>query len=302
LKWFITFSILFAILAAILYFIPGFPPFKTGGQNSSTDKFTKPGCAIKYVTCSILFTIIISVLTYKFYIFKKEFYSNDFPVVISKIKNANTITQVISARDTVIYTLLIKIVDKKTHDPVPNVEVNVSGQSSTQSKSFNQTLTTDDLGEARYSLDKGTFRVSFAATHFPTEYQLPSPFYFDLKTAGTKIITINLENTPKNNQDWGIAEIEVLDKENKPVPDLDLSVQGVVTAPGFPNNVFSITNSEGISIFKLNEGNFKIGFDETSFPEQYVIPSFIDVTITANTVTRYTIRLAEKKKSKTGIR
>jgi hypothetical protein len=99
-------------------------------------------------------------------------------------------------------------------------------------------------------------------------------------------------NDPQN---WGIAEIEVLDKDNEPVPNLDLAVEGIVAAPGFPNNVLSITNSEGISVFKLNEGNFKVGFSETTFPEQYIVPSSIDVKVTANTVTRYTIRLAENK-------
>lgn len=295
-------SVSFIILSALIFIIPGLPAVKHFAGNSGVKERSNKGIKAKYLACAVVFVLITSVLTYKAYILKKEFYSNDFPVVISKIKNANTVTQVISAKDTVIYSLLVKIVDKKTGEPVPNVEITVNGESVTKKKTFYQALSTDDLGEARYSLDKGTFRVSFSYTHFPTGYQMPSPFYFDLKTAGTKIITVSLENSPENDpQNWGIAEIEVLDKDNKPVPDLNLEVQGIVDAPGLPNNILSITNSEGISVFKLNEGIFKVGFSDAAFPDQYEVPSPIDVTVAANTVTRYTIRLVENKKSKSTV-
>jgi len=251
---------------------------------------------IKYTCCILMFVLTLSALFFNLHIFRKEFYSNDFPVIISKMRNANTTTEVISASDTAVYSFLLRLVDKVTGAPVPNVEINVSGEADVQKKHFNYTYSTDDAGEARFSLDKGTFRVSFTASNFPSDYKLPSPFYFDLKSAGTKIVTMSLEKAPiMETQSWGIAEIEVLDKDNKPVPDLDLSVLGIVLAPGFPNDVVAITNSEGIAAFKLNEGNYSIGFKESTFPKAYVQPDSIDITITANAVTRYTIKLAENK-------
>ncbi len=296
-KLLIISAVILIILSSILYLSPRlFPALFNRRNNKCGDRHQKLKNIIKYASCSVLSILLISVLISKLYIFKRDFYSNDFPVIISKIKNANTVTQVISAKDTVIYSFLIKLVDKKTNKPVPNVEINVSGESSMQKKDYNQTLTTDDAGEARYSLDKGTFLVSFTALHFPNEYQIPSPFYFDLKTAGTKIITVNLESPPDADlQNMGIVEIEVLDEDNRPVPDLNLSAQGVAEASGSPDNVLSITNSDGIAVFKLNEGNFKISFTESTLLKQYVKPSPITAAITANTVTRYTLRLSGKK-------
>lgn len=294
-KFSIAAGVFFIILALAIYFIPGLRTSKNPGSNCENKSQRYKGI-IKYTSCLLMFVLVLSALSFKLYIFRKEFYSSDFPVIISKMKNANTTTEVISASDTAVYSFLLRLVDKKTGTPVPNVEINVSGESDAQKKHFNYTFSTDDDGEARFSLDKGTFRASFTASNFPSDYQLPSPFYFDLKSAGTKIVTVSLENAPiVETQNWGMAEIEVLDKDNKPVPDLDLSVMGIVLAPGFPNDVVSITNSEGIAVFKLIEGNFNIGFKESTFPKTYIQPNSIDITVTANTVTRYTIKLAENK-------
>jgi hypothetical protein len=62
----------------------------------------------------------------------------------------------------------------------------VSGESVTQKKTFYQTLTTDSLGEARYSLDKGTFRVSFSSRIFQPNTNCPLPFFSILKLPGQK--------------------------------------------------------------------------------------------------------------------
>jgi hypothetical protein len=295
-KFLIAAGIFFIALAFILYLLPRLKPSVAPPPACGNIRLQGYKGIIKYTCCILMFVLTLSALFFNLHIFRKEFYSNDFPVIISKMRNANTTTEVISASDTAVYSFLLRLVDKVTGAPVPNVEINVSGEADVQKKHFNYTYSTDDAGEARFSLDKGTFRVSFTASNFPSDYKLPSPFYFDLKSAGTKIVTMSLEKAPiMETQSWGIAEIEVLDKDNKPVPDLDLSVLGIVLAPGFPNDVVAITNSEGIAAFKLNEGNYSIGFKESTFPKAYVQPDSIDITITANAVTRYTIKLAENK-------
>ena len=48
-------------------------------------------------------------------------------------------------------------------------------------------------------------------------YIIPSPFYFDLTSVGTTIITINLDKY--NEMETGIVEIEILDENNEPLKD-----------------------------------------------------------------------------------
>jgi nitrogen fixation/metabolism regulation signal transduction histidine kinase len=106
-------SVFFVILSVILFMIPRFSASKANKNNTEIKERLNMGIKIKYSASLAVFILIISVLAYNTSTLKKEFYSNDFQVVMSKIKNANTVTQVISAKDTVIYSLLIKIVDKK---------------------------------------------------------------------------------------------------------------------------------------------------------------------------------------------
>ncbi|MCX7709955.1 MAG: hypothetical protein N2484_08895 [Clostridia bacterium] len=247
-----------------------------------------------YTAFVVLFLGLISGMTYKVYAFKSGLDSRDLSTVLDKMKTTNKVTQVISAKNDTIYALQIKLVDAQRGTAVTNTPINITGTSALLKKEFNETVPTDEQGITKFILDEGTFRVSFIQSDFPAGFQIPSPFFIDLKTAGTTIITVNIDKIPEiHKQNWGIAEIEVLDKDNNPVPELQVTIPGLVSAPGNPDSVFSKTNSEGIAVFKLNEGNYAAVFTEADFPKKYQLPSPVSIFITPNTITRYTIRLAE---------
>ena len=202
------------------------------------------------------------------------------------------VTQVIPAKEDTIYDLEIKIVDKSDGKPVPGAKINISGTSSLQKKDFNLTLSSDNSGIISSTLDKGTFRLSFVPEGFPSNYNMPAPFFYDLKDSGKTMMTINLESDKYNNEQWGIAEVEVLDYDNKPVPDIEIQLDGRVPAPGNPDKISSVTNSEGIAVFKVDSGSYKAVFPETSFPAKYKLQSPINIEVSADTASRYTLRLA----------
>ena len=132
--------------------------------------------------------------------------------------------------------------------------------------------------------------------HEKTSNSLPSPFFFYLKSVGTTIITINLQKISEaSKQKLGIAEIEILDKDNLPVPNIEFSVQSPVFSHDSPDYIYSYTNSEGIAVFRLNEGEYKINFVEAKFPKNLKLPDPIDISISYNTLNRYTIKLVANK-------
>lgn len=248
-----------------------------------------------YVFCILILTVAIG---YKGSDIRKDFVANDFVSVITKMKGVATVTQVVSAKDAAIYDVQLKVVDDKSDKPIANAEINIIGKSSGVIRDFNETKTTNEKGEARFSLDKGSFRLTFNTSSLPAHYKVPSPYFFDLKAAGTKVITLSLEPVPEVKPKWGFAEIEVLDSNNKPVSNLELAVLGIPFAPGYPDKVFSYTNAEGIAVFKLNEGTYKVNFTESKLPAKYQLPPNLEITPTANLLSRYTLRLIEKPEVK----
>jgi hypothetical protein len=287
-------SIFLFILTFIIFNLPNF--FKTLFSKQIDDNAKKSQRFLKNSVYIIVCFLAVSSIVYKYDITKKSFDDNDLGVALSKLKNVNTVTEVIPAKKEAIYGLNIKLVDAKTKTPIADTQINISGKSSLLKKDFNNISATDSSGIAKFKLDKGTFRISFLQHNFPTGYQLPSPFFFDLKSAGTTIITINLQTMPDDAKEkWGIAEIELLDKDNLPVPNIELSAQTPVYAPGFPDNIHSFTNSEGIAVFKLNEGNYNVNFVETKFPLTYKLPPSVEISISYNILNRYTIRLVDSK-------
>lgn len=89
----------------------------------------------------------------------------------------------------------------------------------------------------------------------------------------------------------GIIEIEVMDDSNKPVSGLQLEVLGEVKAPGNPDKLYAYTNSDGIAVFKLYNGTYKIGFNEDNLQNKYILPPELNVTVQPEAVARYTYRL-----------
>lgn len=268
---------------------------------------------LEYGTIALIFVFVFSAFSFKVYSFKKDFDSNNFSNVISKLTNTNAFTQIISAKDDTIYTLQIKLVDVKNNSPVSGIQISISGKTESPEKYYNVAGITDEMGSAKFTLGKGTFHLIFSPVSGSTDYILPSPFFFDLKSVGTTIVTVNLDKYKIVSKGLGIAEIEVLDEDNLPVEGIELSIEGVKhivdpteqpsqeIAPSseenredqkIPHRFFSITNEEGIAVFKLPSGSYNV-VPTDKFPEGYKIPESFEINCSPDLTTRYTIRLVK---------
>ncbi|WP_207659173.1 MSCRAMM family protein [Anaerobacterium chartisolvens] len=287
-----AFMLISGVFASILSIVCLNLPFTFSWAQTPLKRLSERAQSILVGTLYALsFAIAFSFIIYRADIIRNDFNTNNFSLAISKMKNANTVTQVISAKDEAIYTLQVKLCDSESGEPVPGIRMNVGGKSSSPENYYNLISEADDKGTARFTLGKGAFRISFVPESFTSEYVVPDPIYCDLKSAGTTIITVELEHVKKNPLEDGIAEIEVLGAGNIPVPGLQLTVEGAALPPGHPDNIFSYTNSEGIAVFKLHEGSYKISFVEAKFPKDYAVPPPLDVEVMSGSVSRYTIRM-----------
>jgi len=262
---------------------------------------------LKYGVTALVLVFIVFGMGFNLYAFKSGYDSNNFSSVVSRLTNTNTVTQVISAKDDTIYTLQVKLKDAATDAPVPNIKISVYGQSKTPEKYYNTSEITDEDGSAKFILGKGTFHLSFTSPALDNEYTLPAPFFYEIKSAGITILTVNVE---KNKPNDGIAEIEVLDEENNPVKNIELYLGEEIeiemeedeelddaTSPSTDTKTakyYSITNNKGVAVFKLPPGKYNVGFSESKFPEDYVIPENFEINISSDYVTRYTIRITNK--------
>src|SRR5690606_17381969 len=170
-------------------------------------------------------------------------------------------------------------------------------------------------GTAKFHLGKGTFYIDFSSTQLSDNYIMPSPFYFDLTSVGTTIITINLDKYNEM-ENYGIVEIEILDENNEPFEGIKVFIENLKTnknlegehknsleppdenclEPGTePDRYFSITNLDGIALFKMEEGIYKAEFSEDKFPQEYIVPEPFSIKILPGIVSRYTIKLAKSE-------
>ncbi|TYQ16443.1 UNVERIFIED_CONTAM: hypothetical protein Cloal_2984 [Acetivibrio alkalicellulosi] len=255
--------------------------------------FQKHNKVYKYIILIVLFISIFSSLAYNAYSFKSEFNLNNYSNIISKYTAPNSVTQIVSAKNETIYTLLIKLVDSDTNDPIKNININVNGKDQIQGKFFNESEITDEKGTAKFNLRKGTFNISFSS--YFEQYILPSPFLFDLNSVGTTIITINLD---KSKNSYGIIEIEVIDNNNEPIKGIEVYLENLDTS--FMKDIkldsivnYSLTNIDGLAVLKKDEGTYIVSFSENKFPEEYILPDSFEVNIYPGITTRYTIRLAK---------
>ncbi|MCX8129939.1 MAG: hypothetical protein N3I35_07565 [Clostridia bacterium] len=296
-----VFGVFLIFLSAAFFYLPAIIPLLFSSKKTNNKEkfvFSNSYRILKNTLFAFFCLLLLSVIFYKLNVIASDFEANGFGMAITKMKNANTVTQIISAKDEAVYTLHVKLVDSKTNAPITNTKIFVDGKSTITDKYLSKSILTDEAGTAKFTLDKGAFRISFDSDNFPTQYQIPAALFCELKSAGTTIITVNLEEPKTEVQPWGIVELEVLDKENKPVAELELTIDGIVSAPGFPNTLFSVTNSEGIAVFKINPGKYKIAFVPEKFPGQYTIPVPVDVLVSADSVTRYTFRIVDAPKTK----
>jgi hypothetical protein len=118
----------------------------------------------------------------------------------------------------------------------------------------------------------------------------------------------------KNKPADGIGEIEVLDEDNIPIENIELYLEDKIVLEAEQNSVqnsvqnddsldssdakntkyYSMTNEEGIAVFKLPPGNYNTGFSESKFPNIRVLPEVFEMKISSDYVTRYTIRISNK--------
>lgn len=262
---------------------------------------------LKYTLCTFLFAASIFGLAYNVHSFKKDFNANNFSNIVSKYTNYNSATEVVSAKNETIYTLQINLVDSDTNDPVENIEIKVDGKTETGDRHYNLSKVTDHEGTAKFHLGKGTFYIDFSSTQLSDNYIMPSPFYFDLTSVGTTIITINLDKYNEM-ENYGIVEIEILDENNEPFEGIEVFIEILESTenleeedensfePGDePDRYFSITNLDGIAVFKMEEGTYKADFSEDKFPQEYIVPEPFSIKILPGIVSRYTIKLAKSE-------
>lgn len=270
---------------------------------------------LKYTLCAFLFVVSLFGLAYNTHSFKKDFDANNFLNIVSKYTNSNSTTEVVSAKNETIYTLQINLVDSDTNDPVENIEIKVDGKTETGGKFHNLSKITDNEGTAKFHLGKGTFYIDFTPTLLVDNYIIPSPFYFDLTTVGTTIITVNLDKYIEV-EDHGIIEIEILDENNEPFVGVEIFIEILESIEKLetedknnsdtldknslelgdePNRYFSITNLDGIAIFKMEQGVYKTEFSEDKFPQEYIVPKSFSIKALPGIVSRYTIKLAKSE-------
>lgn len=316
----IIFCITSGILMALLSFL-------VSSLKGATDKFSslsifklklpaKHKKIMEYAVIMLLLVFSLSFLSFEVYSYKKDFDSNNFSNLISKLTNSNSYTEIISAKDDTIYTLLIKLVDVEDKSPVSGIQISVTGKTDNPEKHHNIAGITDETGSVKFTLGKGTFHLIFSPVHEATDYILPSPFFCDLKSVGTTMLTVNIDKHEAITQSSGIAEIEVMDENNLPVEGIELYVDSVQQATqdteptpseestgslavqyteesDNSNKFFSLTNEEGIAVFKLPSGLYTINFSPDKFPRGYKAPESFEINCSPDLTTRYTIRLVK---------
>jgi hypothetical protein len=97
-----------------------------------------------------------------------------------------------------------------------------------------------------------------------------------------------------------------LNEENNPVKNLELYLDGEIEIETEQDDesgdsddfktakIYSVTNNDGIAVFKLSPGKYFAGFTEAKFPEDFVLPENFELNISSDYVTRYTIKIANK--------
>jgi hypothetical protein len=254
----------------------------------------------RIIVSSVFLLVLIIFSIVQLQIARNEFHSKDLTVALDRMKGITAFSRVVYAKDAAVYALEIRIVDKKTELPVQGIQMHITGKSANKGTAFDLLKTSDTEGKAKVMLDEGSFNISFSYDKFPEEYIMPSPYYFKIESAGTTVLTISLDKmVPKNP---GIIEIQILDKENKPVNGLELELESVDTIENQAMKTFSFTNTEGIAAFRTAEGKYKVTVLSAGFPAEYEILQPIDTEVVSDVTSRYSIRLVQKGNSSTPIK
>lgn len=260
-----------------------------------------PSPRIMQISGFSLLAFVLLLTCIKINLISKDFQSKDYPVILQKMKGVSMVTRIIPAKDEIIYSLSVQVMDKASSLPIPGVFVNVSGRTDKEARALSMSKLSDETGTAKYMLDQGTFKMNFDHASFPEGYKIPSPIIFEMRTAGTTVMTVGLERVESPLP--GIAEIEILGRDHQPVQGIQMILQKSVPANRTPaeppqnlSRVYSLTNQDGIGVFKVEEGDYSVLLKESTLPEGYLPSPHFELTLQAGFTHRVTLQLADKPK------
>lgn len=247
----------------------------------------------RIVAVLLLLSLAAGVLLARFEAVKGDFHAKNLSAAFERLKSANTYSTVIAARDETIYAVEVRTTDGQSGDPVPEIPVKIDGRLDSGDKDYSASGTSDASGKARFDIGEGAFKLDFDGSMFPEDYKVPAPYSFDVKTAGIAIITVHLDRAEVRKD--GLAEVLVLDSDNKPAANLELAAEERMTDGGgtaAAGKVFSFTNNDGVAIFKLPEGRYGVSFVESAFRQQYILPEPMEIEVDGDATVRYSLKLA----------
>jgi hypothetical protein len=281
-----------AVLLTIALIIRFLPEHLLQNNFQKQRTFKKHGKALVSI---FLVLLLAGIFLGKAEAMKGDFHSKDLGAALERLSGTSTYTAVTAARDETIYSVEIRAIDKLTDDPVQGFHILLNGTLSDTGKAYSESGTSDESGKVRFNIQRGGFKLEFDQSEFPESYKIPASYPFEIKAAGTTIITVNLEKTEAKKP--GIAELLVLGVDNQPLENLELVAEEYAkegkegSASG---KVYSFTNKEGVAVFKLAEGHYGITFLGSAFPQQYISPAPLGIDVAADATVKYSVKLATK--------
>lgn len=74
-------------------------------------------------------------------------------------------------------------------------------------------------------------------------------------------------------------EVQILDPGNNPIQNVEIDLWTSENQNGPPSASYETTNSEGKVLFKIPQGNYLIGFNGYKFPEEFIFPEKISISV-----------------------
>lgn len=248
---------------------------------------------IRSILTIILFLLTLIKFGLTVYAAGKSITSGNLSDIVHKLAYKDTQKiRVIPAENSTIYAFSLRVVERETGLPVTGIEVQVAGESWEKDRFFNEQGTTNEDG-TKLILAKGTFRCSFIQNEAIEEFYMPSPFYFELKESGTTIITVYLDR--KVNKP-GIIELEVLDGDYNPIEGAIIKLNGS-TLESEGQAFYSVTNADGIAVFRMMEGVYELEFAASEAVNSYKLPLPFNVESISFQTNRYTVCLVKSKET-----
>lgn len=247
----------------------------------------------KTAAALLLVTLLAGVSLARLEAVENDFHAKDLSAAFERLKRANTYSTVIAARDEIIYAVEVRTTDGQSGDPVQGIPVKIDGKVDAGGADYSVSGSSDESGKARFDIGEGSFRLEFDSALFPQDYKVPASYNFEIKAAGIAIITVHLDRA--EGRKAGIAEVLALGSDDRPAGNLELTAEELEmdgTGGTASGKVFSFTNNDGVAVFKLPEGRYRVSFVESAFPEQYMLPSPMEIEVDGDATVSYSLKLA----------